>query len=81
MQSAGVEPTTKHHTFKVKGSNSVSAADNGEKKYKSIKTPKLKRDERDMKKYKAKSEERETEDYSISENIQERSASKSIPSL
>lgn len=31
MQSAGVEPTTKHHTFKVKGSNSVSAADNGEK--------------------------------------------------
>ena len=32
MQSAGVEPTTKHHTFKVKGSNSVSASDNGEKK-------------------------------------------------
>lgn len=49
MQSAGVEPTIKHHTFKVKGSNSVSAADNGEKKYKSIKTPKLKRDERDEK--------------------------------
>lgn len=53
----------------------------GKKKHKSSRTPKLKRDERDMKKYKAKSEERETEDYSISENIQERSASKSIPSL